>query len=467
MASPAPKFTLLFLTGLLTSCTLPPPETLPPLPDKAQPRANWTAPYSGRTTAEPLNWLEQFDDAGLRAAVREAVAGNPDLHAAAARMRQARIRAIRSGAARLPEIDAGLRAAQSGAGATGWNFGNDYALSLDISWEADVWGRIREGVSASIAEAQAAEADYAGARLSLAANAARAWCNLWEAEAQVTLGRKTVESLVKAQRAVDSAFDKGLRGATAGDVRLARTSLAAGESNLQSRLRSRDEAQRSLEALLGRYPAGAVKTSGKLPSLRREVPAGLPSTLLLRRPDISAAERRVAAALKNESAARKALLPSFRLSGALGSSSGELNDLLDYRRLAANLVQSLAQPIYRGGALRADVKLSEAQRQELVSRYASTALTAFREVETAMAAETYILAQIKSQRVFVEESVEAEKREISGYEKGLRDNADEAPMLRLLEVQRRAFDSQSGLLRAQNELLQARIDLCLALGGGF
>lgn len=459
MVFPTLKSAPFVLFVCLASCTVPPTDTQPSLPGGAQPGGDWTASFSGRTIAEPTAWLDQFDDASLRSAVRDAVADNPDLHAAAARMRQARIRAIRDGAARLPELNAGLRAAQGGEEATAWDFVDDYALSLDVSWEPDVWGRIRDNVSASMAGAQAAEADFAAARLSLAANAAGAWCNLLEAEAQLALARQTVDTFRTGLNLVDGAQRRGL--AEAVDVRLARSSLAASESNLQGRLRSLDEAQRSLEALLGRYPAASTKTSGRLPSLRREVPAGLPSSLLLRRPDIFAAERRVAAALKNESAARKALLPSFRLTGGLRTTSPELHELLDERKLVANLLEGLTQPIYRGGALRAEVALSVEQRNELVSLYAATAIRAFREVETAMAAETFIVAQIKSQRTFVEESEQAEKLAISEFARGLGD------ALRLLESQRRAFDSKSGLLRLENQRLQSRIDLCLALGGGF
>lgn len=460
--APAGKpLALLLLCGAPLSCSTPRSEDDTTLPDAAKPGTAWSAVVPGRTTAEPVGWLEQFDDAGLRAVVREAVAQNPDLRAAAARMKQARIRAVRDGAARLPEVGAGLRSGQSGDRATGWDFAGEYGLSLDVSWEADVWGRVRDGVAASAAGAQAAEADYAAAQLSLAANAARAWCNLLEAEQQAELGRQTVDSFRKGLKTVDSNFNKGVPGVTALDVRLARTSLASAESNLQSRLRNQDAARRSLEALLGRYPAGAVKTSGRLPSLRRDVPVGLPSTLLLRRPDILAAERRIAAARRQESAARKALLPSIRLTGGLRTASAELNDLLDERKLVANLLQSLTAPLYKGGALRAAVALSAAEREELVAGYASAAVEAFREVETAMAAERYIAAQIEAQRVFVEESSEAEKLAVSQYEKGLTD------ILRVLESQRRAFDSRSGLLRAQNQLLIARIDLCLSLGGGF
>lgn len=461
MSSLIPQLLTAAAAAALCACHAPSESPALTLEEKAQPGNAWAASLPGVSKAEPLGWLEQFDDAGMRAAVREAVAGNPDLKAAAARMKQARIRSVRDGAARLPEVNAGLRSGQSGDKATGWNFSDDYALSLDVSWEADVWGRVRDSVSASLAGAQAAEADFAAARLSLAANAARAWCNLLEAEAQLALAKQTVETFRTGLNLVDGAQRRGVPDVTALDVRLARSSLAASESNVQGRLRSRDEAQRVLESLLGRYPSGKIATSGRLPSLRREIPAGMPSTLLLRRPDIIAAERRVAAAVQDEKAARKALLPTIRLTGGLRSASPELSDLLNERTLIANLVQSLAQPVYRGGALRAEVALSAAQREELASRYASVALTAFREVETAMAAEHFIAAQIQSQETFVEESLQAEKLALSEFSKGLTD------ALRLLESQRRAFDSRSGLLRAQNQRLQTRIDLCLALGGGF
>lgn len=448
-------------TFVLASCDATRPQGGPLLPDKAAPGRTWAAQDAGHSMAEPVAWLEQFDDPAMRSAVREAVKSNPDLAAAASRMRQARIRAVREGAARLPTVSAGMRSGESGAGADSWNFETDYGLSLDVVWEADVWARLRDRTQASAAEAQAAEADFAAARLSLAANAARAWCNLLEASQQVTLAEQSVGTFRKGLQTVDSNYNKGVPNVTALDVRLARTSLASGESNLQSRLRARDAARRNLEALLGRYPAGVLDAGGKFPALRREVPVGLPGSLLLRRPDIQAAERRVAAAYSAEAAARKALLPSIRLTGGLRTASGELSSLLDERKLIASLVQSLAQPVYAGGALKAAVILSEEQRREVAARYAATALDAFREVETALAAERYIAGQIAAQEVFVKESAEAERLAMSQYERGLTD------ILRVLESQRRAFDSRSGLLRAQNQLLQARIDLCLALGGGF
>jgi outer membrane protein TolC len=260
---------------------------------------------------------------------------------------------------------------------------------------------------------------------------------------------------------VDSNFDKGVPGVTALDVRFARSNLASAEANLENRKRGRDESRRVLEALMGRYPGGEMATEGKLPKLRTEIPAGSPSSLLLRRPDIAAAERRTAAALQQAKASRKALLPTFRLTGDARTISEDLAELIDTDKIIKSFVKSVSQPIFQGGALRADVKLADAQVEELAQRYAAVALTAFREVETALAAGQYLEAQIVALRKFAEESKEAEKLAVSQYERGL------AGILNVLESQRRAFDSQSSLIRAENQRLLNRIDLCLALGGGF
>ena len=435
--------------------------------EAARPGEMWSAPLAGKTTAEPTGWLEQFGDAGLKSAVDEAMARNPDLKAAAARMAQAKARAMRAGAARFPTSDIGLRTNEdwrqviAGPGQIIRQRQDVYALTLDVSWEVDVWGRIRNTAAAGAANAEAAAADFDAARLSLAANTGRAWCNLLEAELQTQLAERTLESFRRNLATVDSNFDKGVPGVTALDVRFARSNLAAAEANLKNRHRLQDEARRVLEGLMGHYPAGRAITSGKLPALRKAVPAGLPSTLLLRRPDIAAAERRTAAALQQAKAARKVLLPGFRLTGDARTISEDLTALLDERRLVLSFVQSMTQQLFQGGALRADIRLADAQVEELAQRYASVALVAFREVETALAAEVYLDGQIAALRKFVEESREAERLALSQYERGL------TGILNVLESQRRAFDSQSSLLRAENQRLQTRLDLCLALGGGF
>jgi outer membrane protein, multidrug efflux system len=424
---------------------------------------SWTAPLSGKASTNPTAWLAHLESDSLQKVVREAVANNFSLSAAAARLRQAKLRALRTGADRFPEVNLGLRAdeTRTRSATAETTVARDYGLNLSFAWEADLWGRLRDSTAAANAEATAASADYLGAHLSLAVNTAKAWCDLIETEQQVELALQTLASNRSALASVDSKQRAGVPEVGALDVRLARSSLASAQANEQTRRRTRDEAKRRLETLLGRYPSGVIASGSKLPTLRNNIPVGLPSTLLLRRPDVVAVELRVGAATRNLSAARKALLPSIRLTGSSGNAGPELAELLNGQTLVTRLAAALTQPLFQGGRLRAAVQLSEAERDELAQNYAEVALQAFREVETTLAAEVYLDAQVRALQDFAAESSEAEALAMAQYEKGLGD------FLRLLESQRRAFDSRSSLLRAQNQRLQARLDLYLALGGVY
>ena len=205
------KKTTILCTILLAACRsgtpTPVSTTLPATP---APPAKWTTPSAG-SQAEPVAWLSQFNGGGMADAVREAVGASFDLQASAARMSQARARALRSGADLFPEVTTGLSSGQDWEKSTGlWSRTEDYTLTLNASWEADLWGRMRDSRDASRMEAEAAAADYAAARLSTAAAAARAWCNLIEANLQAALVEETVASFRRNLATVDSNFDRGI-----------------------------------------------------------------------------------------------------------------------------------------------------------------------------------------------------------------------------------------------------------------
>jgi len=192
------------------------------------------------------------------------------------------------------------------------------------------------------------------------------------------------------------------------------------------------------------------------------VPAGLPTELLLRRPDLLAAEARVDAAMKDLSASRKALLPALRITGDGGTAStDDFGDLFNIQNLVWGIGQNLTRPLYQGGRLKANIRLDEDQRDELIASYAETALTAFREVETALSAERYLKAQVGALSTAVSESRRAETLSLGDYQQGLVD------IITLLESQRRSFDAQSALLTIKLALIVNRVDLYLALGGDF
>jgi outer membrane protein, multidrug efflux system len=412
-------------------------------------------------------WLKDFDqERTLRALVDEAIGKNYDLGTALARVRQATARANIAGAALLPQATAGLAGSRSQR-LRGSNFdkitANQFSTSFDISWEVDVWGRLRNLKSSALADLRATHADYQAARLSLAVNVVSNVLNLVEVQQQADVSRQSLKSLQTNLEILDAKLEAGdVDDRTALEITLSRSDVLRAEANLAASQRQADAFRRVVESLLGRYPEGSIQGLTDFPSLRREVSVGLPSELLLRRPDIVAAEQRVIAATEDVQASWKALLPSFTINAGTGTSTtNKFSDLLDPKALVWDLAGRVSQTVFQGGRLVAGVELSKAQRQEIASRYAETALQAFREVETALAAEAYYLQQQSKLEAAVEQANLAEELALGQYQKGLVD------IITVLESQRRAFDARSNLLRVHNERLQNRLDLYLALGGDF
>ncbi|MCB1065765.1 MAG: efflux transporter outer membrane subunit [Verrucomicrobiae bacterium] len=428
--------------------------------------AHWTSARIHVPDSAATGWLDDFDSPALAKLVRSAVDQNYDLSAAAARVRQAYSRLRIAGADALPQVDTSLDVARS-QNLRGAAFqtvrANTFNFGLDVSWEADLWGRVANLKRAAAADFDASSADYRAARFSLAANTAKTALELVESERQIALSRENLTSLKTNLDILDRKLEAGdADDRTALEISLSRADIARGQANIAQQQREADGARRLLETLMGGYPKGTLEALGDLPKVRRSIPAGLPSELLLRRPDLVAAERRVDARVNEVDAARKALLPAIRLtSGAGTSTTREFTDLFNIQNLVWNIGSNFAQPIFEGGRLRAQIALSEAERDEIVANYAETALDAFREVETTLAAEGHFLNQQSALEEAVTEADRAEQLSLSQYEKGLVD------IITLLESQRRAFDARSALLSIRRQRLANRIDLYLALGGDF
>ncbi|VFM98944.1 MAG: efflux transporter, outer membrane factor (OMF) lipoprotein, NodT family [Candidatus Kentron sp. G] len=412
------------------------------------------------------SWLTGFDDPVLPSLVAEALGKNFDLEAAAARVEAARASAKQEGAERLPDITAGFSASRTKQNTAGRSksssFGgifNRFDLNANIGWELDLWNRIDNTAKAAEAEAEASQADYRAARLALAANVAYAWFDTIEADRQLRLADKTVASFENTLKAIEQRYRLGIGAAL--DVRLARENLASARGQRHSRVRGRDVAIRSLEILLGRYPAGALNIQQGLPELGQAVPAGLPADLLNRRPDIAGANARLLATEHHLGAARANRLPTIGLTATGGTASDTLRNLLDWQSLVWSLVGDLSQPIWRGGRLSAEVALAEANRQEAWAEYTSVVLQALREVESALTAQVLLAEQQAALRAAEEEATAAVVLAQDQYRQGLSD------IVTLLSTQRREFDAKSSLLDITKQRLHARIDLHLALGGGF
>lgn len=346
-----------------------------------------------------------------------------------------------------------------GPSSTGGVIFENYQLGLNLSWEIDLWGRMRDLHSAARARVELSQAEWQAARLSLAAQIAKAWFNLNQASQQVAEARRTRDAYGENLKSMEARFKRGLSGGF--ELRQIRTVAASAEADLAARQRALDGAARNLEVLLGRYPEGALQAVSSLPELPRPVPSGIPADLIQRRPDLIAAERRLAAADKDLAASRKDLLPRISLTASGGTASQDFSDLLNGDFAVWSLAGNLSQPIFQSGRILANIDRAASIREQASAAYRDAALRAYLEVETTLAAEAYLHNEYRQLESAAREASAAEEQAWNRYRNGTTD------FLNVLDSQRTAAAARAGLIRMQNTLLQNRIDLYLALGGPF
>lgn len=465
---PASLGIVLVLALVASGCALRQPKKSDPasLVGDAGIPSHWTASRWQIEEEAVTGWIADFGSPALAGLVNEAVDRNYDLAATRARVEQAMERARITGAGRWPGVESQVGTSRSerlrGAAFQSVRT-NNFDFTLNLSWELDIWGRVRDLRRADLDRLGAETNAWQWSRLSLAANVVKTTFDLIEAQNQVALSRRNLRSLQQTLDVLDRKLEAGdADDRTALDISLSRADIARARANIHAGERQADASRRTLETLLGRYPAGRIEALATLPVLGGDVPSGLPSELLLRRPDLLAAEARVDGRLKDLSASRKALLPAIAITGTMGTSTTRhFGDLFDIQNMIWSVGQNLTQPVFRAGRLRAEVRLDEHEVEELAATYAETALVAFREVETALAAEWHWKGQVRELEIAAREARRAEELGLSEYEKGLAD------IITVLEAQRRAFDAESSLLAARRDLLKNRVDLYLALGGDF
>lgn len=407
----------------------------------------------------PEQWVETFGDSHLRALVDTALLNNYELKAAAARVDAAVAQARMDGSPRWPQFffmadHQQVRIREAGFGSS--RFGVFEAL-FGLSWEADVWGRIRDFQQATVREADATSTDYYGARLSLAARVAQSYFELVEAKLQAAVVEQSVRDRSTIADLVRGRFQRGLvRGL---DLRLTLTDLANAQAQLKQAYNRIQMAARRLEILLGQYPAGNEMELATLPQLPVAIPAGLPAALLERRPDVVAAFSRLEAADLRTASSQKLRLPRITLTAAGGTRSVDLTELADPRSAAWNVFAGLMQPLFTGWRIEGEIFRNRARAEEALNVYKNTALNAFREVEQALAAEEWLRQQEISLRKAVEQTESSQKLAVYSYRNGL------IEILTLLDSYRSTLNAQAAHLSVTRQLLSNRINLYLALGG--
>ncbi len=458
---------------LLGSCASPRAEA-PDLPRRVEELAlpvpeSWSEGrgVAGEVSAEPF-WTP-FGEAALDALIQEALQHNRDLAASAARLAAAAARSAVARSVRWPSLDANLGASRTKNVFVGLPIpGSDGPLSaqfnrfdvgLQATWELDLWGRLAASAASADAALAASAAELSAARLAVAAEVSRAWFQAREAALQVALATRTTETYRDTLKVIEDRFAAGLVGAL--DVRLARANVASSEASRTAAERLAASAARRIELVLGRYPAGEIETPGPFAELPPPVPAGLPVELLGRRPDLAALERQLVAA---EAAVRERKAdrwPRLALTGSAGRTSDEVEDLLDGDFTIWALASSLTAPLFDAGRRAAAVDEAEANVIAAGQAFAGGVLTAFAEVENALDAEVRLREGLGHLTTAVEEAREALALADAQYREGL------IGIELVLDAQRRLLIAESASLGTQRELFVNRVDLVVALGGGF
>lgn len=430
------------------------------LPEATPLPPNWSSSSAGGDVID--DWVKSFHDAALERMIAEAIANNLDLRQSAARVEEARQRVIVVGSQLKPQVSATVGGAElqstNSLSQQRQRFGSNTEYAT-VSWELDVWGRLRAQHAAAQANYEAVVLDYAFARQSLAATTAKSWYLAIETRQLLDLSQQSVEiykqlfELVEIRRAAGKVADL--------DVEEATYQLDQAENQLTIAQGRYSEARRALEVLIGRYPSAELAVAESFAPLPPSIVPGMPSSLLERRPDILSAEKGVLASFRVQESARLALLPRF----ALTLEGGRLSDrILDVLHLNPWLIRGAAGmfvPIYEGGALRAEVRIATAQEQQSIAYFGKVALTAFAEVEVALTNEELLAKSLPLTEGAVDAHSQAVRIAKIRYQAGAID------LLSLLQLQEGEIASQGELIRLKNAQLANRINLHLALGGSF
>ena len=422
------------------------------------------APDAARAQV-PSRWLRAFATPQLDRLVRRALKHNLDLEAARARVDQARASLMLAGAGWYPRVTAKGEVGYSqsslklpsmvpGGESTSTEVTRaSYGMSLGVSYEVDLWGKVRFAHKAAKHDLAASSEDLAAARISIAAQLADAYFLAVELRAQISLLDSTIKNREANLELVKRRYGEGM--VTALDIYQAEEILArarAQRTTYQQRVRTTEHA---VSVLAGQFPkAGITGTLERLPRKVRDVPPGLPAQLLLRRPDLRAAHLRLMASDARVGQAVAGHYPSLTLSASIGAS-------FDPTSLLWNLLAGLTAPLFEGRRVEAQVNQQKALLRLQLITYKSTLLRAVREVEDALATGQTLRRKV----VFLERRVEASRRAMRlathQYRQGL------TSYIVVLTAQNSTYTAQAELLSARRELISSRIQLVRALGGGW
>lgn len=416
-------------------------------------------------------WWQLFGDPLLNELAESVEVSNQNVAVAVANYAQARALVAQQRAALLPTVSltaggdrTGSRRGSAtvnsnGTVSSGGGVSNSYNLNVNASWDADIWGRLRAGVTGAQANAQASAADLAAARLSAQGELASDYFSLRELDAEIDLLASTIEGYERVRLITSNRFQAGI--AAKSDVLQAETQLAGAKDTALGLQLQRQQLEHAIAVLVGKAPSTFTLAKAEWKQAVPDIPTGIPSTLLQRRPDIAAAERRVAYYNEQIGIARSAYYPDVSLSAAYGTAGGVAADLFKASSVAWSLGLSAAQTLFNGGATRAAVEGAEAQQQAAVATYRQTVLTAFADVENQLSSTRVLMQQqaVRKQESDAADQVEAQL--LNRYKAGQVAYTD------VVTAQATALSARRSLVQIQSSRQATAVALIQSLGGGW
>jgi len=408
-------------------------------------------------------WWALFGDAELDALAAQVEVSNQNVAAATAAYTQARALLAAQRASLFPVVSLSGGASRSRNGGSDGGARNNFQASIGASWEPDVWGRLRSANDGAEASAQASAADLASARLSAQGELAIAYFGLRQTDAQRALLAETLTGYERSLQIARNRYNAGIVGRT--DVLQAETQLANAQADALGLGRSRAQFEHAIAVLVGKTPAEFQITPQAALTSRNsqvpDVPLALPSTLLQRRPDIAAAERRVAAANAQVGIAQSAYYPSLGLNGSVGVGASSVSALSNASSLLWSLGVSAAQTLFDAGATRERVNAASAANDAAVARYRQTVLVAFQDVEDQLAATRVLKAQEALRRQAAESAEQVQAQVQRRYEAGQVSYSD------VVAAQATALSARRALVQLVADRQTTAVALIQSLGGGW
>lgn len=445
-----PLLASLFLLACSNTSEVDKKLTNPSLPD------NWQE--SKQALSVENNWLSQLDNPQVQQLVTKALAANHQFAMQAYALEIAEQQLIVSGSQLWPELDLAFRSGRSKDNQTG-SYANSNSVNLNLSYELDIWGKLSAADQISNYNYLAQKATFEQYKQQLVVNVVTTWFRVIEADKLLKLYQNRVENSRQNLAIIEAGYNSGLTAAL--DVYLTRNDLNNELTRVSEQATIKTKLIRQLERLIGEYPKGELLVNANLPLLTNDIPLGLPSELISRKPELKASWYQLLSQDAGLAYAHKQRFPSIVLSGSVGDSTADIGDLLSGSSLAWSLLGSISAPIFNAGRLQANEEKARIELKQGEQLYLDTLYQAFSDVENAITTEKSLKHSYYTMLAAQDNAKIASTLSFEQYQSGL------VSYTTVLDAQKRSFEAQTTLIKIKNQLIVNRINLHLSLGGDF